>query len=93
MGAGIPSAALPPRYEPENSDQESRSQLQAYYATAGFIDAQAGLLFDALDRNDLWEDTVVRDGESILPFSSAIMVCILEITAASGASKASWKNH
>lgn len=59
LGAPIPAAAIPPRYEPENSESEIRKQLHAYYTTASFIDDQAGILFDALDRNDLWNDTVV----------------------------------
>jgi len=32
---------------------------QAYYATVSFIDAQVGLLLDALENNDLMENTIV----------------------------------
>jgi uncharacterized sulfatase len=36
-----------------------RKAIAAYQACVSFVDAQVGLLLDALDRDDLWKDTVV----------------------------------
>jgi uncharacterized sulfatase len=36
-----------------------RQAIAAYEACVSFVDAQVGLLLDALDREDLWKDTVV----------------------------------
>lgn len=33
--------------------------LRAYYACISFVDAQIGIIFDAMDRLGLWQDTVV----------------------------------
>jgi uncharacterized sulfatase len=41
------------------TDAERVAWWRAYYACVSFIDAQVGLLLDALDRHGLWEDTVV----------------------------------
>jgi uncharacterized sulfatase len=38
---------------------QARQGKQAYYAAISFVDAQIGRVLDALDRMDLWEDTVV----------------------------------
>lgn len=41
------------------TDQERREFKRAYYAGVSFMDAQVGKLLDALDRQQLWEKTVV----------------------------------
>ncbi len=40
-------------------ETERRQALAAYYACVSFADAQVGVVLDALDRNRLWDDTVV----------------------------------
>lgn len=58
----LPLAALPhncftPGYNlPETT---LRQALQAYHASVAFVDAQLGLLLDALDQNHLWPTTTV----------------------------------
>lgn len=49
-------------YEPPPrplSDAEVRQYLSAYYACVSFMDAQLGVVLDALDRLQLWERTIV----------------------------------
>jgi iduronate 2-sulfatase len=41
------------------SDTEVREYLRAYYASTTFVDAQLGVLLDAMDRLRLWDNTVV----------------------------------
>lgn len=41
------------------TDLEVRQQIRAYYACVSFVDAQLGLLLDAMDRLNLWENTIV----------------------------------
>ena len=41
------------------TDLENRELIAAYYACNSFIDAQAGILLNALDRLDLWDNTIV----------------------------------
>ena len=41
------------------SDTEVRQYLRAYYASTTFMDAQVGVVLDALDRLRLWDNTVV----------------------------------
>lgn len=41
------------------TDTEVREQLSAWYASVSFVDAQLGLVLDALDRLRLWDDTAV----------------------------------
>ena len=41
------------------SDTEVREYLRAYYASTTFMDAQLGVLLDAMDRLRLWDNTVV----------------------------------
>jgi len=41
------------------SEKEKKEFLRAYYACTSFTDAQVGKVLDALDRQDLWKDTVV----------------------------------
>ena len=56
----IPRAAL--TYDPENKDMSSakkREGIGAYYACISFMDAQVGLLMEALERNQLWDRTLI----------------------------------
>lgn len=41
------------------SDQDAREFKRAYHACTSFVDAQVGKVFDAMDRLDLWENTIV----------------------------------
>jgi uncharacterized sulfatase len=41
------------------SRDHARECKQAYYAAISFVDAQIGRLLDAMDRNKLWDNTVV----------------------------------
>ncbi|HEX3871890.1 MAG TPA: sulfatase [Pirellulales bacterium] len=56
---GIPSIALPPQYNPDWSEKKWQSELQTYYACVTFMDAQVGVLLEALDRLDAWKNTIV----------------------------------
>ena len=58
----IPEAAFPPHSPvPKDGLAEPllRQALQAYYASASFVDAQVGRILDALERLDLVEKTIV----------------------------------
>ena len=55
----IPKIALPPNYEPEMDEVSKQKRLQSYYACVSFMDAQVGLLFESLDRLELWDETIV----------------------------------
>ncbi len=41
------------------TDREKREVIAAYYASNTFVDAQIGILFEALDELDLWRNTIV----------------------------------
>lgn len=41
------------------NDGQRRRAMAAYYACVSFVDAQVGLLLDALDRLHLWDQTIV----------------------------------
>ncbi|NOZ39248.1 MAG: sulfatase [Planctomycetes bacterium] len=41
------------------SDQAQRELISAYYACNTFVDAQVGVLLEAVDRLDLWDNTIV----------------------------------
>lgn len=41
------------------TNNQARECKQAYYAAISFVDAQIGKLLDAMDRNKLWDNTVV----------------------------------
>jgi uncharacterized sulfatase len=56
----IPRAAL--TYDPDKPrvpPDRAREVIAAYYACVSFVDAQVGVLMEALDRNQLWDKTVV----------------------------------
>ena len=61
----IPPRAMNRRFEGfgfelgVQNDSLRRQYTQAYHACITFIDAQMNLMFDALDRNELWDDTIV----------------------------------
>jgi iduronate 2-sulfatase len=56
----IPSPGLTAAGRELDLDETARRQaLAAYYACVSFVDAQVGVVLDALDRNHLWDDTVV----------------------------------
>src|SRR6185503_3370039 len=56
----IPAAALTHRWmEARMTDREKQQAIAAYYACVTFIDAQVGLLLDAMDRLKLWDRTIV----------------------------------
>ena len=57
---GVPPAAFainPPNYG--LSEDECRHSIRAYYASVAYMDSQLGRVLDALDRLNLWEDTIV----------------------------------
>jgi uncharacterized sulfatase len=58
----IPPAAIPHNIPVANyglPEATLREALQAYRASVSFVDAQVGVLLEALDRLRLWEQTVV----------------------------------
>ena len=58
--SGVPTAALTyPLLTPLVSALERAEAVAAYWACITFVDAQIGLVLDALDRHDLWKNTVV----------------------------------
>lgn len=58
--ASLLPAALPYAPAPKPlTEKEQRELIAAYYACTSFVDAQVGVLADALTRLGLWENTVV----------------------------------
>lgn len=61
----VPRIAQTKRYEGfgfafgEEDDTLRREYIQAYHACISFIDAQIGVVFDALRRSGHWDDTIV----------------------------------
>jgi iduronate 2-sulfatase len=56
----IPLAAL--TYDPDKPrvpPERAREVIGAYYACVSFVDAQVGLIMDALERKQLWDKTVI----------------------------------
>ena len=41
------------------SEKDKKEFLRAYYACTSFVDTQVGKVLDAMDRQNLWKDTVV----------------------------------
>ena len=41
------------------SDQAQRELIAAYYACSTFVDAQVGVLLEAVDQLDLWDNTII----------------------------------
>ena len=60
-----PKTAMVKRYSAfgfelgQENDALRREYMQAYHACISFVDAQIGRIFDSLERNDLWDDTIV----------------------------------
>ncbi len=58
--ADIPQIALTLRpQEQKMTEEEKRLAIRAYYACVSFMDAQVGVLLEALDKHKLWDETVV----------------------------------
>jgi iduronate 2-sulfatase len=58
--AGIPPLALTyPPGKPGLPENERAEVISSYYASVSFMDAQVGVLLDAMDRLKLWDRTVV----------------------------------
>jgi len=58
--ADIPPAALICTNSDDlPSDEDRRRAILAYYASTTFMDAQLGVVLDALDEHKLWDNTVV----------------------------------
>jgi iduronate 2-sulfatase len=58
--ADVPEVALTRNRKNEAmTDSEKRKAIAAYYACTTFVDAQVGLILDALDRLGLADDTIV----------------------------------
>ncbi len=55
----IPTIAHPPKYYPDLTDPQKRAIIQHYYAATTFMDTQVGVLFEAMDRLKLWDNTIV----------------------------------
>jgi uncharacterized sulfatase len=55
----IPAIARNSKYNPNLTEEQDRAIIQHYHAATTYMDAQVGLLLDALDRLALWDNTVV----------------------------------
>ena len=54
-----PIALTTTKGDEEMTDLDRRQAILAYHAATSFMDAQLGLVLDTLDRNKLWDNTVV----------------------------------
>jgi uncharacterized sulfatase len=54
-----PTALVCTNSDDLTSDEDRRKAILAYYASTSFMDAQLGVVLDALDRHGLWDNTVV----------------------------------
>jgi len=54
----IPKPALT-RGAPNMTDDQRRQAIGAYYACVTHVDKQLGVLLDAMDRNKLWDNTII----------------------------------
>jgi uncharacterized sulfatase len=57
--ATLPAVSLASHYYPQMSDQQRRATIAHYYACTSFMDAQVGVVLDALERSGHEQDTVV----------------------------------
>jgi arylsulfatase A-like enzyme len=55
----LPEIARPPFYDAHLPPEEARARIHAYHACVTFMDAQLGVLMEAMDRLALWDSTVV----------------------------------
>jgi uncharacterized sulfatase len=55
----LPAAVNYPDLKKPMSEQPQREVIAAYYACTTFVDAQIGVLLDALERLHLWDNTIV----------------------------------
>jgi uncharacterized sulfatase len=57
----VPAAALNrnPNFASITDEQKRQQAIAAYYACTTFMDAQVGVVLDALDRLKLWDNTIV----------------------------------
>lgn len=56
---GVPAAALDTSRGSAGGEATRRKTVGDYYACISFVDAQVGLLLDALERLKLWDNTIV----------------------------------
>jgi uncharacterized sulfatase len=57
---GVPAVAFTrTKGDEAMTDKDKKEAIRAYYACVSFVDAQLGVLLDALDRLKLWDSTVV----------------------------------
>ncbi len=56
----IPKWALTYNFDsPKVTDDKARDVMAAYYASISYMDAQVGVLLEAMDRLKLWDNTIV----------------------------------
>ena len=56
----LPSSAINyPAPDKPLTDQQQRELVAAYYACNSFVDAQVGVLIEAVDKRNLWENTII----------------------------------